>query len=270
MLRVDLDAPRKQRHTVTRIFHRLVEEHGADVSYGMVRYYVAARKPEILVESGKAPLEAFVPQTHQPGHEAEVDFGEVHVRLAGQDTRLYLFSLRLSFSGKAVHRVFATAGQEAFFEGHVHAFRTLGGVPRHRIRYDNLRAAVERVLGRSRDRNESERWTAFRSHWGVEPFYCMPGIEGAHEKPLSSHCTSSGRFGVLGVQDASAGSADGGSDELGAGQVEDVFALVVGEDAGDDAVPSPVLDRLKVDAEVAGEFGDGQQTLVQESLAVAA
>jgi lambda repressor-like predicted transcriptional regulator len=43
ILRADLDAPRKQRHTVTRIFHRLVEEHGADVSYGMVRYYVAAK-----------------------------------------------------------------------------------------------------------------------------------------------------------------------------------------------------------------------------------
>ncbi|MCX4419316.1 hypothetical protein [Streptomyces mirabilis] len=52
--------------------------------------------------------------------------------------------------------------------------------------------------------------------------------------------------------------------------MEDVFTLVVGEDAGDDAIPAPVLDRLEVDAEVAGEFGDGQQTLVQESLAVAA
>ncbi|MET8682813.1 hypothetical protein ABZV77_01200 [Streptomyces sp. NPDC004732] len=75
-----------------------------------------------------------MPQTHLPGAEAEVDFGEFHVRLAGQDTRVYLFSLRLSFSGKAVHRVFATAGQEAFFDWHVHAFRTLGGAPRHRIR----------------------------------------------------------------------------------------------------------------------------------------
>lgn len=132
ILRTDLDAPRKQRHTVTRIFHRLVEEHGADVSYGMVRYYVAARKPEILTESGRAPLEAFVPQTHQPGHEAEVDFGDVTVRLAGELVTCYLFSLRLSYSGKAVHRVFASCGQEALFEGHVHALRTLGGVPRTR------------------------------------------------------------------------------------------------------------------------------------------
>jgi hypothetical protein len=38
------------------------------------------------------------------------------------------------------------------------------------------------VLGFSRARVESDRWTAFRSHWGVEAFYCRPGIEGAHEK----------------------------------------------------------------------------------------
>ena len=30
MLRADLDAPRKQRHTVKRIFERLLDEHGAD------------------------------------------------------------------------------------------------------------------------------------------------------------------------------------------------------------------------------------------------
>lgn len=182
ILRVDLDAPRKQRHTVTRIFHRLVEEHGADVSYGMVRYYVAARKPEILVESGKAPLEAFVPQTHQPGHEAEVDFDDVTIRLAGELVTCYLFSFRLSYSGKAVHRVFASCGQEAFFEGHIHALRTMGGVPRSKVRYDNLKAAVARVLGLSRARVEADRWIAFKSHYGIESFYCRPGIEGAHEK----------------------------------------------------------------------------------------
>lgn len=182
ILRADLDAPRKQRHTVTRIFHRLVEEHGADVSYGVVRYYVAGRKPEILVESGKAPLEAFVPQTHLPGHEAEVDFGDVTVRLAGELVTCYLFSFRLSYSGRAVHRVFASCGQEAFFEGHVHALRTLGGVPRTKVRYDNLKAAVARVLGQSRGRVEADRCIAFRSHFGIESFYCRPGIEGAHEK----------------------------------------------------------------------------------------
>jgi transposase len=76
------------------------------------------------------------------------------------------FCLRLSFSGKAVHRVSLSGGQEAFFEGHEHAFRVLGGLPSGRIRYDNLKAAVAQVTGLGRLRVEVDRWTAFRSHWG--------------------------------------------------------------------------------------------------------
>lgn len=39
---------------------------------------------------------------------------------SGELVTSYPFSLRLSYSGKAVHRVCASCGQEAFFEGHVH------------------------------------------------------------------------------------------------------------------------------------------------------
>ena len=43
MLRGDLDAPKKQRHTARRILARLVDEHGAkDLSYSRVRDYVAS------------------------------------------------------------------------------------------------------------------------------------------------------------------------------------------------------------------------------------
>ncbi|MFD0035783.1 Mu transposase domain-containing protein [Streptomyces sp. NPDC055059] len=34
----------------------------------------------------------------------------------------------------------------------------------------------------SRARVEADRWTAFRSHFEIESFYCRPGIDGAHEK----------------------------------------------------------------------------------------
>jgi hypothetical protein len=40
---------------------------------------------------------------------------------------------------------------------------------------------VIRVL-RGRDRAESERFIALRSHYGFDGFFCMPGREGAHEK----------------------------------------------------------------------------------------
>jgi transposase len=183
ILRADLDAPRKQRHTAKRIFDRLVAEHDAsEVSYGMVRAYVAQRRPEIRVEAGHGPPAAFVPQSHRPGAEAEVDFGDVTVRLRGEQVTCSLFAFRLSYSGKAVHRISASGGQEAFLEGHVHAFEVLGGVPAGKVRYDNLKAAVAQVLGFSRARVETDRWVAFRSHYGLEAFYCQPGIKGAHEK----------------------------------------------------------------------------------------
>ena len=183
MLRTDLDAPRKQRHTVKRIYDRLIDEHAmTDVSYRRVRDYVAERKPQIRVEAGHTPTQVFIAQTHKPGAEAEVDFGEVAIRLRGELVTVYLFAFRMSFSGKAVHRAFISGGFEAFFEGHVHAFEVLGGIPYGKVRYDNLKAAVSRVLGFARYRQEADRWLGFRETWGIEPFYCQPGIEGAHEK----------------------------------------------------------------------------------------
>ncbi|MGI5151427.1 IS21 family transposase [Plantactinospora sp. CA-294935] len=184
MLREDLRAPRKQRHTVERIRVRLRVEHGFDAAaYSTVAEYVARRRGEIEAEARQARrhLEGTVPQLHEPGAEAEVDFADVWVRLAGEPVKCHLFTLRLSYSGKAVHRVFASEAQEAFMEGHVEAFRVLGGVPTRHIRYDNLKPAVNRVCF-GRTRIESQRWVAFRSHYGFDAFYCLPGVDGAHEK----------------------------------------------------------------------------------------
>jgi transposase len=181
MLRQDLDAPRKQRHTARRVRARLLDEHGVEVSYSTVRDYVRERRPQIFAEAGRTLEQAFVPQTHEPGAEGEVDFADLWIVLAGVKTKVHLFTFRLSFSAKAVHRAFATQSQEAFLEGHVHAFGVLGGVPVVHVRYDNLKAAVSRVLF-GRTRVESERWVLFRSFYGFDAFYCQPGRDGAHEK----------------------------------------------------------------------------------------
>lgn len=78
MLREDLTAPRKQQHTARRVLARLVDEHDVtDVSYWTVRDYVAKRRPQIRAEAGRVLDEVFVPQSHAPGAEGEVDFADL-------------------------------------------------------------------------------------------------------------------------------------------------------------------------------------------------
>ncbi|MER6682553.1 IS21 family transposase [Streptomyces olivaceoviridis] len=194
MLCEDLDAPAKQKHTIPRITERLAAEHAFELArQTTVWEYVSKRRPQIRAEAldGRRHLDGMVPQAKRPGEEAEVDFADFWLDLAGQRRKCVLFTLRLSYSGKAVHRVYATASQAAFLEGHVEAFTVLGGVPSVHIRYDNLKPAVKQVLfGRSR--LESARWASFKSWYQFSAFYCAPGEDGAHEKGGVEH--EGGRF----------------------------------------------------------------------------
>jgi transposase len=175
-LEADRDAPRKQRHTAKRIHRRLVDEHGAEVAETTVRDYVRARKRALGWPVG----EVFVPQVHAPGAEAEVDWGEAHVDLAGTRTKVHLFLMRASFSGAAFCQASLVETQQAFLELHVEAFAWFGGVFEC-VRFDNLTLAVKQVL-KGRRRVESDRFVALRSHYLFESEFTTPGIQGAHEK----------------------------------------------------------------------------------------
>jgi transposase len=175
MLEADRKAPRKQRHTAHRIWRRLKTEHPEmEVAESTVRRYVRVRK----LQMGLAQAEVFVPQSYRWGEEAQVDWYEAWAEIDGEQQKAYLFCMRSMASGGAFHRAYPHATQQAFLEAHELAFAYFGGVFRH-IRYDNLSSAVKRIL-RGSQREETERFIAFRSHWGFESEFCTPG-EG-HEK----------------------------------------------------------------------------------------
>ena len=174
-LEADLDAPVKQRHTARRVWQRLVDEHEATVAESTVRAFVA----EVKRELGLSGPEAMVPQSKPPGWEAEVDFGELKIPLGGTpDQRVWMFVMRLSSSGRTFRRVYGNETIESFLDGHVRAFEFFGGVP-VRVRYDNLRPAVTKVLlGKLRELNP--RFVALRSHYLFDSSFCAPGK--GHEK----------------------------------------------------------------------------------------
>ncbi len=175
-LAADRSLPGKQRHTARRVWQTSVDEHDADVGESTVRKYV-----KVVRERQAIPLvEVAVPQHHPLGAEAEVDFGSIHIYLAGVLTEVALFIMGLSASGRAFPVAYLNEAQEVFLDGHVRAFEHFDGIA-VRVRYDNLKAAVVKVL-KGRDRVESDRFVAMRSHYGFESFFCRPGIDRAHEK----------------------------------------------------------------------------------------
>lgn len=175
ILITDRKAPRKQRHTAHRIYTRLQAEMPEQkVAESSVRRYVGRRKAEL----GWKHDEVFVPQVYQWGVEAQVDWYEAYADLGGERRKLQVFSMRSMVSGAAFHRAYPRATQQAFLEAHEEAFAFFGGVFKV-LRYDNLKSAVKKILHGYR-REETQRFIAFRSHWGYASQFCTPG-EG-HEK----------------------------------------------------------------------------------------
>jgi transposase len=175
ILEADRQAPRKQRHTAHRIHERLRQERVEHrIAESTVRRYVRERKAAL----GLLRRETFVPQSYAWGSEAQVDWYEAYADLGDERVKLQVFALRSMASGAAFHRAYRHATQQAFLEAHEQAFHYFEGVFR-RLRYDNLTAAVKRILRGSR-REETARFVAFRSHWRFEAEFCTPAE--AHEK----------------------------------------------------------------------------------------
>ena len=175
ILVADQKAPRKQRHTAHRIYARLRQEHPEhEVAESSVRQFVRERKLAL----GLLARETFVPQSYAWGSEAQVDWYEAQADLGGERLKLQVFVMRSMASGAAFHHAYLHATQQAFLEAQQLAFHYFGGVFQ-RLRYDNLSAAVKRVLRGSR-REETARFVAFRSHWRFQSEFCNPAE--AHEK----------------------------------------------------------------------------------------
>jgi transposase len=180
VLEADRQAPRKQRHTAHRIWTRLRDEYPQHpIAEPTVRRYVQRRKQEL----GLNGREVCVPQSYELGQEGQVDWFEAVVKLGGETCKLQFFAMRSMASGEAYHRAYRQATQQALLEAHEHAFAYFGGVFRT-LRYDNMKTAVKKIL-RGRQRVETERMIAFRSHWGYQSAYCTPakgnekgGVEG--------------------------------------------------------------------------------------------
>lgn len=108
ILKEDETAPRKQRHTAKRVYERLRDEFGYTGGVCQVRREVRRLR--------ERPKEAFVPLVSMPG-EAEADFGESIVEIAGVRRKAHGFLMILPLSGVWFLKMYPAENAESFCDG---------------------------------------------------------------------------------------------------------------------------------------------------------
>jgi transposase len=152
--------PKKQRHSATRIFHR-IQDLGYEGEYTQVR--------EAVSDIKKLQREVFMPLTHDPG-EAQVDFGFALAKVSGELRKVALFIMALPYSDAFFVMAFERECTEAYWEGHAQAFEFFGGVP-SRISYDNTKVLVSKILG-AHERKLTDGLLKLQSHYLFREHFC--------------------------------------------------------------------------------------------------
>jgi transposase len=159
----------KHRLTAPRVHRQLIEE-GLRIGERSVRKFLAEKR--------RTSAEVYIPLVHRAGDEAQVDFFEVTVDEGGQRRKAWKFLMRSMYSGRDFVHLYDRCDKASFLDGHVRAFAFFGAVMR-RLIYDNLSAAVKRIVG-LKDRELTDRFKALVSHYLFEPCFARRG-EG-HDK----------------------------------------------------------------------------------------
>lgn len=163
----DRKIPRKQRHTVKRIYDRLREEKGYSGSYSSVKKYV--RKKKFVLKQAAA---GFLPLAQPKGH-AQIDFGEfMYYSPNGDEHNAYSLTITFPYSNKGYIQVFPSQNQECLLTGMQRIFEHIGGVP-PRLRADNMTTAVAQVL-EGTERILSEGFARFMLHYRFQSDFCNP------------------------------------------------------------------------------------------------
>ncbi|HEX2702330.1 MAG TPA: IS21 family transposase [Solirubrobacteraceae bacterium] len=145
---------------------QLLAEAGIDVDIRVVQRVLQPHR-----QTKRAAEAATVRFETEPGHQLQIDFGEKHVMIAGQRTRVLLFVAVLGYSRRCYVRAFRSQRHDDWREGLAAAFQHFGGVTQT-VLVDNAKALiVDRVDDVVR---VNPAFEAFCKDWGVAVRACRP------------------------------------------------------------------------------------------------
>jgi transposase len=159
----------KQRHTATKVYDRLREEHGYEGSYSTVQRYVKKRREEMAEERGRRDAQGYLELSWLAG-ECQVDFGEADFRVRGVVTRGKYLTVTFPHSNVGLTQVFWGETSECVCQGLRNVFEFVGGVPPRAV-FDNATEVGRRFGSEIR---VSELFRRFAAHYGLDYSFTNP------------------------------------------------------------------------------------------------
>lgn len=165
-------------YTATWIWDRL-KNRGYAGSYDTVKRFVQS------IKERKTRL-AYARFETEPGCQAQFDWGDFQVEEpSGKTTTVFVLVMVLGFSRALYVEFVERCTLEAFMDGHIRAFRYLGGVPAE-VLYDNMKHVV---VGRNENGKPvfNAEFLHFAHHYGFQPRLCppyAPWTKGKAERPI--------------------------------------------------------------------------------------
>lgn len=148
------------------LWQELCAQRGFAGSYVIVRRAVAPLRLQACVASlTQRRFET------GPGEQAQCDWGQITVPLAGVRTEIHVFVMTLGYSRRSFAMGFLRERMHDLLAAHEAAFAHFGGRCEFLL-YDRMRTVV---LGTSEGRPRlNPTFAAFAGHWGFTPRLCQP------------------------------------------------------------------------------------------------
>lgn len=148
------------------LWQELRAQHGFTGSYVIVRRAVVPLRLQACV--GALTQRRF---ETGPGEQAQCDWGQVTVPLAGVRTKVQVFVMTLGYSRRGFALGFLRQRMPDLLAAHEAAFEHFGGRCESLL-YDRMRTVV---LGTAEGRTRlNATFAAFAEHWGFTPRLCQP------------------------------------------------------------------------------------------------
>ncbi len=108
-----------------------------------------------------------------PGHQLQIDFGSMKVKIAEELVKIFFFAATLGYSRRQYVQAFLHERQSAWLEGMENAFRHFGGITQQ-VLLDNPKPLVTSHNPLTREVLFNHRFCAFADYWQFKPKACAP------------------------------------------------------------------------------------------------